>query len=73
MVISYLASTQRGVSIGGQVWVQTKSVLFTVVFSGVLSLAILKVLDAVIGLRVSREQEVQGLDLTLHDERAYND
>ena len=63
----------EGVSIGGQVWVQTKSVLFTVVFSGVLSLAILKLLDSVIGLRVSREQEVQGLDLTLHDERAYND
>ena len=63
----------EGVSIGGQVWVQTKSVLFTVVFSGVLSLAILKLLDSVIGLRVSREQEMQGLDLTLHDERAYND
>ncbi len=63
----------EGVSIGGQVWVQTRSVLFTIVFSGVLSLAILKLLDAVIGLRVSREQEVQGLDLTLHDERAYND
>jgi Amt family ammonium transporter len=61
-----------GVSIGQQVWTQTKSVLFTLVFSGVLTFVILKIVDAIVGLRVSPEQESLGLDLALHDERAYN-
>jgi len=52
--------------------VQTKSVLFTLTFSGIVTFIILKLLDATIGLRVTREQEVEGLDLALHDERAYN-
>jgi Amt family ammonium transporter len=62
----------EGVSIGQQVWIQAKSVLFTLVFSGVLTFVILKIVDAVVGLRVSSEQESVGLDLALHDERAYN-
>ncbi len=62
----------EGVTIGQQAWVQTKGVLFTLVFSGVVTFLILKLLDATIGLRVTREQEVEGLDLALHDERAYN-
>ncbi len=62
----------EGVTIGQQLWVQTKSVLFTLVFSGVVTFIILKLLDATIGLRVTREQEIEGLDLALHDERAYN-
>ena len=62
----------EGVTVGQQVWVQAKSVLFTLVFSGLATLVILKLLDATIGLRVTREQEVEGLDLALHDERAYN-
>ena len=61
-----------GVTIGAQVWIQAKSVLFTGVWSAAGTFAILKVLDATIGVRVSREQEVEGLDLALHDERAYN-
>jgi Amt family ammonium transporter len=61
-----------GGTIAGQVWIQLKSVLFTLVFSGVLTFVILKVVDAVVGLRVSPEQETEGLDLALHDERAYN-
>ncbi len=59
-------------TIGGQVWVQIKSVLFTVVFSGVLSFVLLKIVDAVVGLRVTSEEETMGLDLSLHDERGYN-
>jgi Amt family ammonium transporter len=66
------AGLPEGVTIGEQVWVQTKGVLFTLIFSGVMTFIILKLLDAIIGLRVSREQEVEGLDLALHDERAYN-
>ncbi|MFZ8987054.1 MAG: ammonium transporter [Steroidobacteraceae bacterium] len=59
-------------TIGGQVWVQVKSVLFTIAFTGVLSAVILKIVDLTVGLRVTSEQETEGLDLSLHDERAYN-
>jgi Amt family ammonium transporter len=36
-----------------------------------MSFVILKILDGVMGLRVDEEQEVEGLDLALHDERGY--
>ena len=62
----------EGVSIAGQVWIQAKSVLFTAAWSGIGTCVILKLIDATVGVRVSREQEVEGLDLALHDERAYN-
>jgi Amt family ammonium transporter len=61
-----------GVTIAAQVWIQAKSVVFTGAWSAAGTFAILKVLDATLGVRVSREQEVEGLDLALHDERAYN-
>jgi Amt family ammonium transporter len=54
-----------------QVWVQIKSVIVTVVYTGLVSFVILKVLDVVMGLRVEVEQETEGLDMTLHDERGY--
>jgi Amt family ammonium transporter len=38
----------------------------------VLTFVILKIVDAIVGLRVTPEQETEGLDLVLHDERAYN-
>ncbi len=57
--------------IGGQVFNQAVGVLVTVVYSGVLSLVILKVIDRVIGLRVTGEEEEEGLDLASHDERGY--
>ncbi|QLF94173.1 ammonium transporter [Pseudomonas sp. ABC1] len=55
-----------------QVWIQFKGVLFTVVYTGILTYVILKVIDAVMGLRVSEEEEAVGLDLSLHNERGYN-
>ncbi len=62
----------EGVTMAGQVWVQIKSVLFTAVYTTVLTVIILKVIDAVIGLRVSKDDEEEGLDLTEHNERGYN-
>lgn len=62
----------EGMTIGSQLWAQTKGALFTIVYSGVLSFVILKVIDVVIGLRVTEEQETEGLDIALHDERGYN-
>ena len=58
--------------IGGQVFNQSIGVIVTIIYSGALSFIILKVIDAVIGLRVSEEEETEGLDLTSHDERGYN-
>jgi Amt family ammonium transporter len=55
-----------------QLWIQAKGVGFTIVWSGVLSWVILKVLDLAIGLRVGAEQEQVGLDIAEHEERAYN-
>ena len=59
-------------SMGAQVWIQIKSVLFTVVWSGVVSFIAYKIVDLLIGLRVSEEEERQGLDISSHGETAYN-
>ncbi|PJB71152.1 MAG: ammonia channel protein, partial [Armatimonadetes bacterium CG_4_9_14_3_um_filter_58_7] len=55
----------------GLVLIQLKAVLITVAYSAVVTTAILFVVKLLMGLRVSQEQEVQGLDLTQHHERAY--
>jgi Amt family ammonium transporter len=52
----------------GQVWTQFLGTLATIVWSGVVSYIILKVIDAVIGIRVTKEVEVEGLDINLHGE-----
>ncbi|MGB3879291.1 MAG: ammonium transporter [Diaphorobacter nitroreducens] len=59
-------------SMGAQVWVQVKSVLFTIVWSGVVSFIAYKVADLLVGLRVSEEAEREGLDITSHGETAYH-
>ena len=66
------AGLAEGMSIGGQLGKQFIGVAATVIYTGVVSFILLKVLDMVIGLRVTEEQETQGLDLALHDERGYN-
>ena len=58
--------------IGAQVWIQFKGVAFTIVYTAVVTFIILKVLDAVMGLRVTEEEEAVGLDLAQHNERGYN-
>ncbi|HEY0200567.1 MAG TPA: ammonium transporter [Burkholderiaceae bacterium] len=59
-------------TIGGQVWIQIKSVLLTIVWSGVVSFIAYKITDLLVGLRVSEEAEREGLDLTSHGETAYS-
>ena len=58
--------------IGMQVWIQAKGVIFTVVYTAIVTYVILKVLDLVMGLRVNEEEESVGLDLAQHNERGYN-
>jgi Amt family ammonium transporter len=55
-----------------QMWAQIKGVLLTVVWSGVGSLILFKIVDVVVGLRVTQEQEREGLDIASHGERSYN-
>ena len=57
--------------IAAQVWIQTKGVIFTIFYTGILSAVILKIVDVTMGLRVSEEEEQIGLDLSSHDERGY--
>jgi len=59
-------------SIGVQVWIQLKAVLLTIVWSGVVSLIAFKVVDLVVGLRVTEEEEREGLDISAHGETAYH-
>ncbi len=67
-----LGGSKADLNIGSQVWIQLQGVMFTVVYCAIVSFIILKIVDAVIGLRVSEEAENEGLDLSQHDERGYN-
>jgi Amt family ammonium transporter len=55
----------------GQLWVQFISVIATMIFAFVMTYIILKLIDVLIGLRVTNEEEIQGLDVSLHDEAGY--
>ena len=59
-------------AMGPQLWIQVKSVLLTIVWSGVVSFVAYKIADLLVGLRVPEEAEREGLDITSHGETAYN-
>ncbi|EPR16285.1 ammonia channel protein [Sphingobium indicum IP26] len=59
-------------SIPTQVWIQVKAVVFTLLFSGIGSAILYFIIDKTMGLRPSKEAEMEGLDLSSHGERAYN-
>jgi Amt family ammonium transporter len=61
-----------GYTMGGQVLTQTTGVVITILWSGVASLVSFKLADMLVGLRVTEEQEREGLDTATHGERAYN-
>ena len=56
----------------GQVMTQLIGILATIVWCGVLSWVLLKGIGLVVDLRVTEEQETEGLDVVLHDESGYN-
>src|SRR5690606_3596835 len=66
------AGLDEGVSMAQQVGLQALGIGVTIVYCGVVSFIILKIVDVLVGLRVSDEQEQVGLDLVLHDEQGYN-
>ncbi len=61
----------EGMTMLGQLWVQSYAIVATVVYDAILTFIILKALDVLIGLRVDEEQEAEGLDVALHGERGY--
>jgi Amt family ammonium transporter len=58
-------------SISGQLWIQAKAVIVTLLWSGIVAAVSYKIVDLTIGLRVSEEDEREGLDTTAHGEAAY--
>jgi Amt family ammonium transporter len=62
----------EGMTMGSQVGVQFVGVAATFVWCAMATWIILKLIDAIIGLRVTGDQETEGLDIALHDETGYN-
>ena len=56
----------------GQLWIQIEGVVYTIVYCGVVTFVLLKLIDMVVGLRPSRDVEVEGLDINLHGESVQN-
>jgi Amt family ammonium transporter len=59
-------------SMANQVWVQCQGVLTTIIWSGVVAFIAYKITDMVVGLRVTEEEEREGLDISSHGETAYH-
>ncbi|MCK5718358.1 MAG: ammonium transporter [Thiomargarita sp.] len=81
-LVGIFASTQLGVfsgqgfaegitSISQQLGVQLIGISFVLVYTAIVTFIILKAIDILIGLRVSKEEEIEGLDIVLHEERGY--
>lgn len=66
------AGLTEGVTMGQQVWVQLQGVLAVLLWTAVATFVILQLIRLVVGLRVDEQQEVEGLDITQHEETGYN-
>ena len=62
----------NGLGMVAQIIAQLKGILVTLLWSGLISYLILRVLAATVGLRVDAQEETEGLDLSQHDERGYD-
>ena len=71
-IADYANNTIVNTDIGGQVWIQAQAIMTTLVWSGVVAFICYKIVDMTIGLRVTAEEEREGLDTASHGERAYN-
>jgi Amt family ammonium transporter len=65
------AVAAKDYSISGQLWIQAKAILVTLFWSGIVAAISYKLVDLTIGLRVSEEEEREGLDTSSHGEAAY--
>ena len=71
-IVDYVNNTIVDTEISTQLWIQAQAVLTSVIWSAVVAYICYKVVDLTIGLRVTEEQEREGLDTATHGERAYN-
>ena len=71
-VVDYVANGVAAYSFGAQMTAQVYAVVTAIVLSAVVSLIAFKIADVLIGLRVSEESEREGLDTSVHGERAYH-
>jgi Amt family ammonium transporter len=62
----------EGVTMGKQVMTQLTGILVTAAWCGIVTFILLKLIDVTLGLRVTVEQETEGLDTVLHNETGYN-
>ncbi len=62
----------EGMAMGSQVGIQIIGVLASAIYTGLATFILLKVIDLIIGLRVSEEEETEGLDINQHNERGYD-
>ena len=69
---SALGGSVEDLNIGNQLSLQAVGIVATLVYSGALTFILVKVVDGMIGIRVTAEEEGTGLDLALHDERGFN-
>jgi Amt family ammonium transporter len=65
------AGYAEGMNMGSQLGVQLTGVIATIVFTAVATFVSLKIVDMLLGLRVTDEEETEGLDINQHDERGY--
>jgi Amt family ammonium transporter len=65
------AGYAEGMNMGSQLGVQLTGVIATIVFTAVATFVSLKIVDMILGLRVTDEEETEGLDINQHDERGY--
>ena len=83
LLVGIFSSTELGIfsgygfadgiaTMGGQIAVQFVGVIAVLAYTALVTFIILKIVDGLVGLRVSQEQEMEGLDLALHDERGYD-
>jgi len=72
LVTDWVTATVGSNDIGAQVWIQLKGVLITIVWSALVAAIAFKITDLVVGLRVSEEEEREGLDISSHGETAYS-
>jgi Amt family ammonium transporter len=62
----------EGVTMGSQVAIQIEGVVITILWSGIASLILIKIIDGIVGIRPTEDEEREGLDAASHGEAAYH-
>ena len=69
---SAFGGSKADLNIANQLWLQVVGVVVTLIYSGVVTVILVKIVDAMIGIRVTAEEEHTGLDLSQHNEAGFN-